>query len=88
MERAEYYEKTFEFLKKFDKIYYSWQTGNVKPDDKCFTRILKENNLKANQCYYFDDPQKNVEKARELGFKAYKWESITNFKKTINLQEN
>ncbi len=71
-ERSAYYDKHFPFLKElFEKEYYSWQTGFVKPDPRCFETILTENNLKAEDCIYFDDSEKNVVAAQSFGIESY-----------------
>jgi len=76
-ERTHFYEETFTFLKTLpEKIYYSWQTGFVKPDERAYRLILDENNLKPEECLYFDDSTTNVEVANSLGIKSYKFESL------------
>jgi len=37
-ERSAYYKKEFPSLKIFDKIYYSWETGFVKPNPEAFEK--------------------------------------------------
>jgi putative hydrolase of the HAD superfamily len=75
VERAEYYDKNFPFLKEiFDKIYYSWQTGLVKPDPRAFGNLLAKENLEPEECLYFDDKQENVEVAKNLGIRAFLFE--------------
>lgn len=67
-ERAAYYNKHFTFLGElFKKIYYSWQTGFIKPDPQSYQLILKENNLDPATCYYFDDSEQNISAAKSLG---------------------
>ena len=58
----------------FDKCYYSWQTGFMKDDPRAFEPILKENNLKPDECVYFDDSKKNIEVAQSLGIESYLFE--------------
>ncbi len=71
-ERSAHYEKEYPFLKKiFKKIYYSWQTGFVKPDPRAFQNLLNENRLQPEECVYFDDSAHNVKVARELGIEAF-----------------
>ncbi len=83
-ERAQYYRQTFPELEKiFDKIYYSWETGFVKPDKRAYKHLLTENNLSAQDCFYFDNSQENVDAAKELGMKAYLFESTQETKKII-----
>ena len=71
-----YYDENFPFLKDFDKVYYSWQTGFVKPDLEAYKNLLRENNLQPEQCLYFDDSVKNIEAANSLGIKSYLFKDI------------
>ncbi|MBI2057895.1 MAG: HAD family phosphatase [Candidatus Yanofskybacteria bacterium] len=72
IERTAFYEKNFPFLKEIaDKIYYSWQTGFVKPSKEAYLKLLTENNLKPEECLYFDDSKENTEIASELGIKSH-----------------
>jgi putative hydrolase of the HAD superfamily len=71
-ERSEYYTKNFPFLSElFDGVYYSWQTGFVKPSSQAFQNVLDQHNLKAEECMFFDDSEKNVEIAKTLGIESY-----------------
>lgn len=71
-ERAKYYKEQFSFLNTlFEKVYYSWQTGFIKPDRRAYQLILEENNLRPEECLYFDDSQTNVDVATALGIESY-----------------
>jgi epoxide hydrolase-like predicted phosphatase len=71
-ERTNYYLQTFpDLFKMFDRVYFSWQTGFVKPDARAFDLLFSENNLKPDECLYFDDGEKNVELGNSLGIKSY-----------------
>lgn len=73
-ERAEYYGHYPWLRELVDKVYYSWQTGFVKPDGRAFELALKENSLEPGESAYFDDQDKNVAAARSLGIQAYRFE--------------
>ncbi|MBI5138280.1 MAG: HAD-IA family hydrolase [Candidatus Vogelbacteria bacterium] len=75
-ERTDYYDKTFPFIKEIaEKVYYSWQTGLLKPDEKAYKLILTENNLAPEECLYFDDSEENVNVASRLGIKSFIFKS-------------
>jgi len=81
-ERSNYYMGNFKFLKEIpDKIYFSWQTGFVKPNPEAFKNLLSENNLKPEECLYLDDSEKNIESAKSLGINALLFKKIEDFKK-------
>lgn len=72
LERSNYYKRNFEFLKSIpEKIYFSYQSGLVKPDPEAFLNVLSENNLKPEECIYFDDSATNVSTAHNLGIKSF-----------------
>lgn len=76
-ERASYYDNNFPFLKEIaDKIYYSWQTGLVKPNPKAYKKLLEENELKPQECVYFDDSKENTEVASELGIRSHIFKNL------------
>jgi len=83
-ERTNYYEKNFPFLKLFDRIYYSHRTGFIKPDERAYQNLLNENGIKAEDCIYFDDLEKNIEVAESLGIKSYQYKGTDKTKTIIN----
>jgi len=84
-ERAEFYGKTFPFINElFEKTYYSWQTGFVKPDIEAYQYILDDQDLKPEECVYFDDSPTNIEAAKSLGINAFVFENAEDVKYKIN----
>ena len=84
IERTDYYKKNFPFLQElFDKIYYSWQTGFVKPDIRAYEKVLKDNNLLPAECLYFDNSKENIEIANNLGIKSFLFEGLDGFRKAL-----
>lgn len=75
-ERTEYYRKKFpELFEVADKVYFSWETGLVKPDVKAYENLLEENWLDGEECVYVDDSEENLEVAGTVGIKGIKFES-------------
>jgi HAD superfamily hydrolase (TIGR01509 family) len=73
-ERVQYYRDHFPFLEEiFDKLYFSCETGYLKPSVEAFTSILREQEISPANCFYFDDSEKNVLVARVLGIHAHKF---------------
>lgn len=58
------------FKDYFDKMYFSNETGLVKPDKEAYLMILRENKLKPEECIFIDDKHHNVEGAKTLGIKT------------------
>ncbi len=84
VERADYYKDNFTFIKVFDKVYYSWQTGFVKPDSRAFSNLLSENGLRPDECLYFDNSKENVESAQHLGIKSFVFSDAATLKEMLN----
>lgn len=70
-ERAQYYNHYPWIHNAVDRVYFSWQTGFIKPDIKAWELVLKENNLNPEDCIYFDDQEKNILASEKAGIKAY-----------------
>jgi|SRR3989344_815383 len=85
MERAAYYDKNFPFLKEVcDGVYYSWQTGLVKPNLEAYKMILYDNNLKPEECVYFDDSEENIKVASSLGIGSFLFEGAEKARAILN----
>jgi putative hydrolase of the HAD superfamily len=87
-ERANYYEQYPWIHDAVDKVYFSWQTGFVKPDIRAWELILSENNLKGEECLYFDDQEKNLKASESVGIKSFKFFNEEELEKTVNEQLN
>jgi len=84
-ERADYYTRTFLFISEiFEKTYYSWQTGFVKPDIEAYKYILDDQGLKSEECVYFDDSSTNIEAAKSLGINAFVFKDADDVREKLN----
>ena len=59
------------FEQYFDKAYLSFELGVCKPDRLIFDKMIANAELIPEQCLFLDDGIKNIETAKELGFKTY-----------------
>jgi len=83
-ERAVYCRDHFSFIHDiFDNVYYSWQTGFVKPDPRAFTNLLFVNGLTPEECLYIDNTEDNVGVARDIGMNAETYADTAKLKKTL-----
>ena len=55
----------------FDKCYYSYEMKMAKPDAEIFETLLTDAVVKAEECLFLDDGQKNIEQATKLGIQSY-----------------
>ena len=83
-ERADYYRHYAWIHDAVDKVYFSWQTGFVKPDVHAWQTILTENNLNPEDCIYFDDQQKNLDASESVGIKAFMFTNEAELERIVN----
>ena len=83
-ERTEYYDKQFPVLRTLaDKIYYSWETGRIKPSREALELVLQDFPFPPQSFLYFDDGEENVAIAQTLGIKAYFFKSAEDVKEKL-----
>ena len=63
----------------FKKAYFSYEMGLVKPNPLIYVKVLKENNLKAEEIIFFDDNVANIESASSLGINSILIDPTTSF---------
>jgi HAD superfamily hydrolase (TIGR01509 family) len=83
-ERVDYYDHYPWIHDVINKVYFSWQTGFVKPDVRAWELILSENNLKGEECLYFDDQEKNLKSAESVSIKSFKFTNEEELEKVVN----
>ena len=59
------------FKNCFERFYLSHEIKLRKPDTEIFGFVLKENGLQAQETFFIDDTQENVEAAARLGIKIW-----------------
>jgi len=82
-ERAEYYGHYPWIHDVVDKTYFSWKTGLVKPSPEAWKLVLTENNLKPEECLYFDDQDKNIEASKSVGIDSFMFTNEQELQETI-----
>jgi len=84
-ERTIYYREKFpELFTYVDKAYFSWETGIMKDGKEAYLNVLSENELKTEDCIYFDDAEEKVNFAKSVGIKAFLFKSVEETKKIIS----
>ncbi|MBI2572817.1 HAD-IA family hydrolase [Candidatus Woesearchaeota archaeon] len=69
--------------KIFDAKIYSWQLHSLKPSKKNFDEVCKMLGLKASECVFIDDGERNVKAAASYGFKTIRYQNIEQLKKEL-----
>jgi len=55
----------------FEKAYYSYRIGRIKPDPEIFRHVLRESRLLPGETLFIDDTRGHVESARSLGIHGH-----------------
>lgn len=58
-------------INNIDTVFASHKIGHIKPDASCYQYVLKELNIPANNCVFFDDKIENIEGAKRQGIHAF-----------------
>lgn len=66
-EWIEYIMTVHPFLKIFENVSFSYELKMMKKDPAVFPELLRRLNLKAEECLFIDDHQRNVDNARLAG---------------------
>ncbi len=66
-----HYKNKYQFTKLFEKLYFSSDIGFAKPDSRAFELVLRENNLRPEECLFIDDTKRNIEAARRMGIESH-----------------
>lgn len=72
----------------FDKIYYSHTLKIRKPDKKAYQKVLKENNLEANETLFIDDQIDNLLPAEKLSIKTFLYKKEWNLFDLFGIRNN
>ena len=59
----------------FERIYFSHRLKMRKPDPDIFRRVLKENNLPADETLFVDDSFQHIEGAKKAGLATFHFEN-------------
>jgi len=72
------------FTKILDGIFSSAHLGHKKPAKEFFVKVMRELPVaEKNKVLFWDNQQKNVDAAREFGFKAELYTTFAYFKAKI-----
>ena len=75
--RAEYLLDEVGIKPLFDRTFFSCFVGHTKSEPEFFEKIINELGFKPDEIVYFDDDQKNVDVAKELGIDARFYETAS-----------
>ncbi len=62
-------------VNEFDQIFNSSEIGHAKPSPEIFHAVLAATGIQADEAFFVDDSQNNVEAAAALGFRSHHFEN-------------
>lgn len=65
----------YPMLRRFDDFVLSYEVGAMKPDAKIYAEAIRRAGASAEECFFVDDKQINVDAARQAGIDAVRFES-------------
>jgi len=77
----EHIKKNFPVFRAFDKTFFSFQLGLIKPDKGIYRFVIEDLKVSPQEIFYTDDRKELVESAKSLGIKA---SVFVNFEQLIN----
>lgn len=75
----EFIRRNFPVLRFFDEFVLSYEAGVLKPAPEIFEIAVRRAGCRAEECFFTDDLEKNVEAAARLGISAVRFESAKQF---------
>lgn len=60
-----------QFLKLFSSVYFSHEHGHRKPEKAFFEKIMQEQGLEIEDCFFVDDRMENIKAAKKMGIKTW-----------------
>jgi putative hydrolase of the HAD superfamily len=72
-----------QFIGLFKQVYYSHEVGLRKPDAAFYQKVLNDNGLKPEDCWFADDKKKNIKAAAKLGMQTFHFKPEEHNPKTL-----
>ena len=69
----------FGFLHDFDVKIFSYEVGQVKPNDKIFQALIDQSGVQPEEIVYSDDNAERIEGARNLEINVFVYENFMQF---------
>lgn len=68
---SNYFKNTFDINKYINGAVYSFEVNCKKPEREIYEALLKKYNINPTETIYIDDSKRNIETAKNLGFKTF-----------------
>ena len=78
-----YINDLIDINKLFDGGVYSYQEHLIKPNHEIYNLLINRFNLNKEETIFFDDKEKNVKAAMEIGIKSFVFTSIEDIENSL-----
>jgi putative hydrolase of the HAD superfamily len=75
--------RRFPVFTSCDAAIFSCEVGSIKPETLIYEKLIAALACGPEEIVFFDDMLPNVEKARELGIRAFLWEDAQSARRTL-----
>ncbi len=79
----DYIKKQFGIIKRFDRIFTSYEVGERKPHPRIYEEAIKAAGAEPSDIVFIDDREELAEGARRLGIRAIQFKNITQLKEDL-----
>ena len=79
----EFIRQNFPILRFFDDFVVSYKVGFIKPSHEMFEAAIEKANCAAEECFFTDDREGNIEGAKEYGINAVQFVTARQFEEEI-----
>jgi putative hydrolase of the HAD superfamily len=59
------------FYNSFEKVYFSFEMGDRKPNNSCYEQVLLKSKIKASETLFVDDKLENIKAAHTIGLQTW-----------------
>ncbi len=88
-ERTNNYRQLYpDLFNVVEEQYFSWETGNVKPNPEAYSQIIEKHDFLPSEYFYFDDSEENLASAQKLGINVHLYQNLQDTKNLISKLQN
>lgn len=78
-------DEALDFIPYTDGGVFSYECHLIKPDREIYEYIINRYDLKAEECVFIDDVQKNLDTAEELGINTIRFDDYKNVRAKLDV---
>jgi putative hydrolase of the HAD superfamily len=76
-------ERTFDWLRRFDVLVWSYQLHMAKPEPAIYLHTLRELGVEPDEALFIDDKQVNIDAAQALGMRGIVFSTVDRLREDL-----